>query len=71
MLSLIGYGPLIYYSLKMYVLFHNSSSKKNIVVIPIMMISYLVYMLPFILDTYSSSSNEYCHYYILVYRILS
>ena len=58
MLWLIGYGPLIYYSLKMYVLFHNYSSKKSIVVILIMMIAYLVYMLPFILDTYSSSSNE-------------
>ena len=29
LLWLIGYGPLIYYSLKMYVLFHNYSSKKR------------------------------------------
>ena len=42
----------------MYVLFHNYSSKKSIVVILIMMIAYLVYILPFISDTYSSSSNE-------------
>ena len=42
----------------MYVLFHNYLSKKSIVVILIMMIAYLVYMLPLILDTYSSSSNE-------------
>ena len=58
LLWLIGYGPLIYYSLKMYVLFHNYSSKKSIIVILIMMIAYLVYILPLILDTYSSSSNE-------------
>ena len=58
LLWLIGYGPLIYYSLKMYVLFHNYSSKKSIIVILIMMIAYLVYIIPLILDTYSSSSNE-------------
>lgn len=58
LLWLIGYGPLIYYSFKMYVLFHNYSSKKSIVVILIMMIAYLVYILPLISDTYSSSSNE-------------
>jgi hypothetical protein len=58
LLWLIGYGPLIYYSLKMYVLFHNYSSKKSIAVILIMMIAYLTYILPFISDTYNSSSNE-------------
>ena len=58
LLWLIGYGPLIYYSLKMYVLFHNYSSKKSIIVILIMMIAYLVYIIPLILDTYISSSNE-------------
>lgn len=58
LLWLIGYGPLIYYSLKMYVLFHNYSSKKSIVVILILMTAYLVYILPFIYDTYSHSSNE-------------
>jgi hypothetical protein len=58
LLWLIGYGPLNYYSLKMYVLFHNYSSKKSIAVIFIMMIAYLAYILPFISDTYSSSSNE-------------
>jgi hypothetical protein len=58
LLWLIGYGPLIYYSLKMYILFHNYSSKKSIAVIVIMMIAYLAYILPFISDTYSSSSNE-------------
>jgi hypothetical protein len=58
LLWLIGYGPLIYYSLKMYILFHNYSSKKSIAIIVIMMIAYLAYILPFILDTYSSSSNE-------------
>ena len=42
----------------MYVLFHNYSSKKSIIVILIMMIAYLVYILPLIVDTYSSSSNE-------------
>ena len=36
-----------------------------------MMIAYLVYIIPLILDTYSSSSNErLAHYYILVYPIL-
>src|SRR5215217_4233234 len=58
LLWLLGYGPLIYYSLKMYMLFHNYSSKKSIAVIIIMMIAYLAYILPLILDTYSSSSNE-------------
>jgi hypothetical protein len=58
LLWLLGYGPLIYYSLKMYILFHNYSSKKSIAVIIIMMIAYLAYILPLILDTYSSSSNE-------------
>ena len=58
LLWLIGYGPLIYYSLKMYSLFHNYLSKKSIAIILIMMIAYLAYILPFILDTYSSSSNE-------------
>jgi hypothetical protein len=58
LLWLLGYGPLIYYSLKMYMLFHNYSSKKSIAVIVIIMIAYLAYILPFILDTYSSSSNE-------------
>lgn len=58
LLWLSGYGPLIYYSLKMYVLFHNYSSKKSIIVILIMMIAYLVYIIPLILDTYISSSNE-------------
>src|SRR5215208_2553273 len=38
LLWLLGYGPLIYYSLKMYILFHNYSSKKSIAVIIIMMI---------------------------------
>jgi hypothetical protein len=58
LLWLIGYGPLIFYSLRMYVLFHNYSSKKSIAVILILMIAYLAYILPFISDTYSSSSNE-------------
>ena len=58
LLWLIGYGPLIYYSLKMYILFHNYSSKKSIAIILILMIAYLAYILPLILDTYSSSSNE-------------
>lgn len=57
-LWLIGYGPLIYYSLKMYVLFHNYSSKKSIFVIFIIMTVYLVYILPFISHTYSQSSKE-------------
>ena len=58
LLWLIGYGPLIYYSLKMYVIFHNYSSKKSIVVILILMTAYLVYILPFISDTYSKSSEK-------------
>jgi hypothetical protein len=58
LLWLIGYGPLIYYSLKMYILFHNYSSKKSIAVILILMTVYLVYILPFIYNTYSHSSNE-------------
>ena len=57
-LWLIGYGPLIYYSLKMYVLFHNYSSKRSIFVIFILMTVYLVYILPFISDTYSKSSEK-------------
>lgn len=58
LLWLIGYGPLIFYSLKIYVLFHNYSNKKSIAVILIMMIAYLTYILPFISDTYNSSPNE-------------
>jgi hypothetical protein len=57
-LWLIGYGPIIYYSLKMYVLFHNYSSKKSISVILILMTAYLVYIIPFISDTYIRSSHE-------------
>ena len=59
LLWLIGYGPLIYYSLKMYILFHNYSSKKSIFVILIMMIAYLVYILPLIYTyLYQSSEDE-------------
>ena len=48
LLWLFGYGPLIYYSLKMYVLFHNYSSKKSIVAILIIMTAYLIYIIPLI-----------------------
>ena len=58
LLWLLGYGPLIYYSLKMYILFHNYSSKKSIVIIGILMTAYLIYILPFIYDTYSHSSEK-------------
>jgi hypothetical protein len=57
-LWLIGYGPLIYYSLKMYILFHNYSSKKSIAIILIMMIAYVVYILPFIYHVYNQSSQD-------------
>jgi hypothetical protein len=48
LLWLFGYRPLIYYSLKMYVLFHNYSSKKSIVAILIIITAYLIYIIPLI-----------------------
>jgi hypothetical protein len=68
---LIGYGPLIYYSLKMYILFHNYSSKKSIAVILIMMITYIVYILPFIYDVYNQSSqNDLPVFYVSISYLL-
>ena len=58
LLWLIGYGPLLYYVSKMYILFHNYSSKKSIFIILIMMIAYLVYILPLIYATFINSEDE-------------
>ena len=71
LLWLFGYGPLIYYSLKMYIVFHNYSSKKSIFVIFIIMTVYLVYILPFISNTYSQSSKEDLPlFYISIFYLL-
>lgn len=58
LLWLFGYGPLLYYISKMYILFHSYSSKKSILIILIIMIAYLVYILPLIHTTFINSEDE-------------
>ena len=71
LLWLFGYGPLIYYSLKMYIVFHNYSSKKSIALILIMMIAYIAYILPFIYDVYNhSSQNDLPLFYVSISYLL-
>jgi hypothetical protein len=57
-LWLMAYGPLIYYSFKMYSLFHKCSSKFSIALVSVGVAAYLLYIIPLTASTFELSKQD-------------
>jgi hypothetical protein len=57
-LWLMAYGPLIYYSFKMYSLFHKCSSKFSIALVSVGAAAYLLYIIPLTASTFELSKQD-------------